>query len=73
MEATPPEGPRPKWRVFIHPAPGTYNRLPLAPEGQDRFSYKVVRAVSSEDEPGEIVFIDPKSRRDARASGAPPF
>ena len=50
--------------VFVHPAHGTYNRIPLSPKGDAGFSYKIVEAVSDSGKPFRLVFIDPKTRSD---------
>lgn len=49
--------------MWVHPGPGTYDRIPIEPEGNERFEFKVVEATSKDGSPFRILFIDPKSRR----------
>jgi len=51
-------------RVYVHPAPGTYARIPVKSAGDDTFGYKVVPGTSEKGEPFDLVFIDPKNQRD---------
>lgn len=61
-------GPSPKRRdVWVHPATGTYDRIPIEPSGDGEFSFKIVPvegAVSNDGKPFRLVFVDPKTRRD---------